>query len=660
MIVLVVILAIAASFLFPWKLNFLRGTIADKVEQSTGRQLTVDGDLTLYWLQGPRITADKLRFANPSWAGRPDMLTVDRVDATVSLGNLIHKRLVLPRVNVDAPDLQLEESADGRRNWYLDKKQSDSSTAPTIDELTFTKGHLAYVVKHKDTDVEVDAATISAKPEAGAASGIELKASGKWNGLKLAGTATGGNVLRLRDQTIPYDFDLKAVIGQTHVAAAGNVTGITAVKAARFKLDLSGATLGEWHRIAGVGLPETPAYSTRGEVTLSDRVWHYDRFTGRFGSSDIAGSVAFESREKRPFISGTMVSKQLDLADFAPTVGKSPAPRTAAAKAATNAPAPRPAKLLPQQTFSTQKWSTLDADIRFEGKNIKNAGALPFDNLNMHAVMQDTVLSLTPLSFGFAGGQMGGDFRFDGRANPIQTHVSARFRDLQLERLVPSLKNTKAALGRLNGTVKLDGKSNSIAAMLATSNGSAQLAMGRGQLSDLLVELLGLDAPNILRYLVGGDRRTNVRCGIADLGMTNGLLATRSMLLDTDNTLIRVDGNANFADERLDLKVTPLPKHVSILVARTPFTVTGTFAAPKVSPDATLALRGGGALLLGLINPLAALLPLIETGPGKDADCADLIAEIKNAPVKNTDSASQRKKPAGKPAVSNQGGAKRP
>ena len=39
-----------------------------------------------------------------------------------------------------------------------------------------------------------------------------------------------------------------------------------------------------------------------------------------------------------------------------------------------------------------------------------------------------------------------------------------------------------------------------------------------------------------------------------------------------------------------------------------------------------LALRGVAALALGLINPLAALIPLIETGPGVDTDCKDVFA----------------------------------
>jgi hypothetical protein len=62
-----------------------------------------------------------------------------------------------------------------------------------------------------------------------------------------------------------------------------------------------------------------------------------------------------------------------------------------------------------------------------------------------------------------------------------------------------------------------------------------------------------------------------------------------------------------------------------------------------VRPDKLLYARVGSAVLLGtLVNPLAALIPLIETGPGKDADCGALLASVRPAaeragqPVANT------------------------
>ena len=639
------------SMLFPWKLNFLRGTIVDKVQAGTGRSFAIDGDIWLYWLQGPRVTIDGLRLGNPSWASTPQMVAVDHVDTTVSLGALLHSRVVLPKLTVVKPVVNLEEGPDGKRNWYFDKQQSDSSTSIVIGNMAVEQGHIGYVVKSKQTDVQVDLATLTGADVdtkgGGSTNGIGARATGTWNGLKVDIDAKGGDLLKLQDADTAYPLNVKATIGSSKVAADGTITGIAALKAADLKVDLSGNDLAEWYRIVGVGLPATPPYRTAGHVRIADGKYRYDDFTGKVGSSDIAGSVAFENRQRdgkaRPFVSGTMTSNQLDLADLAPMTGKKLEP----AVAPKVIDATKPQKLMPQQTFSTEKWDTLDADVTFHGKNIKNAGSIPFDNLEIHATMQDKVLSFTPLNFGFADGKMGGNFRFDGSKSPMHATVDARFSDLSLARLTPKVtETTKASLGRLNGTLKVDGRGDSLATMLATSNGSAQIAMGRGESSSLVLELIGLQGPQVVRYLLG-DENSKIRCAIGDFAITNGDMATKTSLIDTDINVITVEGNANFANEKLDFKVTPLPKKKSIVVLRTPFYMTGTFAAPNVKPDfSTLAARAGGAVALGLVNPLLALIPLIETGPGDDADCGKLLARIKGAPVKNTDTAAQAPAPA--------------
>jgi uncharacterized protein involved in outer membrane biogenesis len=151
-----------------------------------------------------------------------------------------------------------------------------------------------------------------------------------------------------------------------------------------------------------------------------------------------------------------------------------------------------------------------------------------------------------------------------------------------------------------------------------------------------------------VRYLLG-DKNSRIECAIGDFGVTNGDMATKTSLIDTDLNVITFVGNADFKTEKMDFKITPLPKKKSVVVLRTPFYMDGTFANPGVRPDFTvLGLRAGGAVALGVINPLLAILPLVETGPGKDADCGDLLAKIRSAPVKDTDDASQVK-PAKQP-----------
>ena len=153
-----------------------------------------------------------------------------------------------------------------------------------------------------------------------------------------------------------------------------------------------------------------------------------------------------------------------------------------------------------------------------------------------------------------------------------------------------------------------------------------------------MLEIVDLDAAEALGFLVGGDKTVPVRCALFDVGFKNGLMESRTAVFDTNDTIVSASGQVNFADETLNLRVTPVPKDPSPLTLRVPFDVKGTFKKMQVSPDKSkLALRAGAAIVLGAVNPLAALLPLIETGPGKDSDCEALIARAKSegVPVKN-------------------------
>jgi uncharacterized protein involved in outer membrane biogenesis len=91
-----------------------------------------------------------------------------------------------------------------------------------------------------------------------------------------------------------------------------------------------------------------------------------------------------------------------------------------------------------------------------------------------------------------------------------------------------------------------------------------------------------------------------------------------------------VTGRASLANETLDFVVRPEPKDRSILSLRSPLVIGGSFASPTAAVEAgPLATRGIAALALGAINPLLALAATIETGPGVDADCQEVLAQAK-------------------------------
>ena len=118
-----------------------------------------------------------------------------------------------------------------------------------------------------------------------------------------------------------------------------------------------------------------------------------------------------------------------------------------------------------------------------------------------------------------------------------------------------------------------------------------------------------------------------VSCAYGDFGVEEGVARTRSLAFDTTDTVILGEGSISLRDEELDLVLKPRPKDVSPVSLRVPLEVRGTFKDPQLSPQpGPLVARAALAAALFAIAPPAALLALIETGPGKDVGCRPEVA----------------------------------
>ena len=59
-----------------------------------------------------------------------------------------------------------------------------------------------------------------------------------------------------------------------------------------------------------------------------------------------------------------------------------------------------------------------------------------------------------------------------------------------------------------------------------------------------------------------------------------------------------------------------------MIALRSPIHIRGSFAKPSLDVDrGRIAARGVGAIVLGLVNPLLALVPLLDAGPGVESGC---------------------------------------
>ena len=122
-------------------------------------------------------------------------------------------------------------------------------------------------------------------------------------------------------------------------------------------------------------------------------------------------------------------------------------------------------------------------------------------------------------------------------------------------------------------------------------------------------------------------------------------MQTRSFIIDTDDATLVVSGNISLAQEQLDLTVNTHSKGLRVLSLRAPLYVRGSFKQPRVSVDkGVLAMRAGGAIALAVLAPVAALMPLVKTGPGENSECAKLLAAARVRPVAPAPGKTYRRK----------------
>ncbi|MDQ2702611.1 MAG: AsmA family protein [Pseudomonadota bacterium] len=631
-----VLLLALAILIALWDWNWFKGPIERQVEARTGRSFEIGGNLDVDLGRVTRISAERVRFGNAGWSKEPTMASSDRVEFGVRVWPLLQRKLIVPNIHLAKPDVRLEKAAKQGGNWNFLPGDADGESAWKVQfrRLWVDDGHLVFLDPATKTDIDVAVDSL-AQGEGQTAPPIAVEGGGHWKGNRFTLRGSAESPLDLQDPDSPYRIDAHAQAGATRAHARGTLLDPLRLTDFDLKLALSGKDLEDLYPLLGLALPPSPPYELDGRLTREIEgkltTWHYDDFTGKVGDSDLAGDASIATGGARPYLRANLVSRKLDFDDLAGFVGGAPdagdGETTNPELAALDAQRRASPKLLPDTPYDLEKLRAMDADVRWKAHRIE-APKLPLDDMDAHLLLEGGLLRLEPLNFGVAGGDIRSNIRMDARESPIRTRADIAARNLSLGPMLPKVELAQDAIGELGGDIVLAGNGNSVAAMLGSSDGTAAVGMGKGQVSNLVMELAGLDIAETLKFLIQGDRKIPIRCAFGDFAVKDGVMTTNALAFDTTDTMIVGEGTISLKDETLDLKLRPRPKDRSLLSLRSPLIVEGTFKNPRFHPDyARVGLRSAIALVLGNIAPPAALLATLELGPGEDVACGGKYAK---------------------------------
>ncbi len=645
---ILVLLSLCALVIFSE--SIVRFLTESKGSEKIGRSLVIEGALDIDWhWKYTNVHVEDIRLGNAEGYKEPDMVHIAQLDFSFRPLKLLIGKLEFGDIFIREPLLVLERRSPDDANWNfpaLSGASAVSETAladdrhnfPVFDQLDIRNGQVIYRDAVKGLNLDLKLHSVSGRDAGGDSSdssparsrakgGFKIDGKGSVQGQRFTLRASGGSLHSLRDTETPFPLRIDLRMGYTQVLVDGKFQDPIRLSGIDTSLKLSGHNLADLFYLTAIPLPPTPPYRFEGRLLRKSGVWSYNDFEGVVGGSDLAGDLSYDTRGERGMLKAALVSRVLDSEDLGGFIGLSPSGEHAAPEQrAAAAKAEADPDLIPDVPLELERLRATDLEVTLNADRIE-APRLPLKGMKVRFDLKGGVLNIDPLAVTLADGTVDGAIHIDARNDVPVVGVKLNLRNLSLRQFFRNSRFEKHTEGRFGGRVQLDGAGLSLADVLASSNGKLAVILAEGKISLLLVEVSDLDLAQALPLFVGSDKPTPIRCGVADFRISDGILGSEVVVLDTGDSRLVGNIDIDLKHERINARLDAKPKDSSIFAAKTPIVVSGKLKSPSVGlePKKTIT-QGASAVALGaLVTPFAAIIPFIELGDAKDANCRALI-----------------------------------
>jgi AsmA family protein len=596
-----------------------------------------------------KVTLRDLKIANVEGGSEPTMVEIERGEAVLDPLKLLTGRLDVLLVTVDRPKFLLEKNQEGEGNWkFGDPNKAATDTAPNfpVRKLVVNEGRATY--RDPTSRIDVNIGIQSQPGENGGVDRLALTGDGKVaeTDFKLNGKAD--TVLNLQNKDQPYAVEMEMKQCDNNARLAGTLKEPLRFEGLAADLHVEAKNAYDLYQLTGVAIPPTPPYILDGKLFRDGDVWRMEPMVAKVGESDLRGKIAFDVGRKPPKLDADLTSQRLRFPDFGGFVGANVGGKESGVqqvqketekKQAEGQPTREPPKTssggtLPDTEIDFERMKAMDAHVLFRGTRVE-APIMPVKEVATEITLDNGLLRVKPLRFGIGDGKIDFTLMLDGRNKPAKFDTVVALTRVPVGEVLRSLeakmKQYQSSTGTIGGRAQLKGQGNSVKALLASSNGDLGLAMEKGHIGALLIELFGLDIAESVGFLAEGNKPVPLRCFIAEFEFIDGIMGSKAVVIDTRDTNITGEGAVNFRDERVDFRMVPHPKDFSPLTVRTPITISGPLGSPAIRPEAAplVARLGLATALSAVLTPLAAPLAFIDVGLGKDSDCGAFVQDVR-------------------------------
>ncbi len=573
LVLVIVVAAIVAPMVIDP--NDYREQIQTVVKEKTGRDLAINGDLSLSVFPWIGIGINDVSLSNAVGFKAEPFAKIQEATVKIKLLPLLSQQVEVSTVVLKGMSLSLEKNQAGKTNWddmvHPSTEPDATKDKPTEESSNLAMGAIAIGgLQIVDANITWDDAS---KGERYSLADLNLTTDalslGSPMGVELALTVDSSKpkaTVRLKlngDLVINSTFDQFDFQGMTLVIdAAGDP-----VPGGAITIDIAS------HLIANL--------AAGGSLTLNP-------LTIKFDDSTLSGNVAVNNFAK-PTIQFDLAVDAINVDRYLPKQVDT----EGGAQTTSVAPFPAAAALIPVQTIRD-----LNIEGIFKVQSLMVKG-LTAEEVSVKLVAKNGILKSEQGIKKFYNGSYVGETVVDARQNTPRIIIKEQVTNINIEPLLIDLLGESPIAGVANITAALTTRGNTVPAFKSALNGTAEFSFNDGAVTGVDVGALMKQAQAILHgdfvaAFVKGVGKTPFSEASGTVQINDGLVNNQDLIVTTPLVNVAGVGTANLVNEQIDYQLTLQRSKSSdaeeldskdiknILI---PVNISGTFAEPSVSLD---------------------------------------------------------------------------
>ncbi len=576
LILILAVVAIAAFFLVP--ADKIAALVEEQFEASTGRALSISGDVRPGLWPEIGVNTGAVTIANPEWAGEAPMIEAEGISAGVDWTGLFGGDIRITGVELLKPTIRLKLDEAGRGNWELATGSDPSATegtataddaAPTRIALDNARISDGTVIFESPGAAPITLSGIDATitlPDYDGPLALELTANS--NGEAIAADLTLDGLSQFLAGT-PVATRLDAKIGSGSVAFEGQAGLTPLVANGQINANLPG--LSGLTRAAGAGEAALPKGLGQDAIAVAGALAFEGESLGLSGanitldSNSLSGDIAVGLGGARPKLTANLSGGPLDLSGLG---GDAPSSESTAGSGWSTAP------------IDVSGLGAIDAEIQLTAQAI----TLPDSKLgrtSLGITLDDRRLVTSIRELLAYDGQVQGQIVVNGRGG-LSASTDLSGSAIAISRLFAELLDFDKLVALGDMQIKILTSGNSMNALMNGMNGDGRFRFGAG-------ELLGLDLVGMVRNLdpslIGNGKSTIFDEITGTFRIVDGVVINENLEMLAPLLTATGAGQIGLGGQTLNYRIVPKILDGDGDGISVPVLVTGTWAAPKFRLD---------------------------------------------------------------------------